>query len=230
MAVEVTNFSNYANYMGNWAEVGAWLKQFADEYFPGGVVDPSDGSWCWYLYPIENETVPLVKVPFLGGTGGNKNGSVQAKYSSLAYLNPVWNEPSSGFIKGAKTSNGFALLHRSGCTWFFSKTNEGHTCIVAHGAGGNNNTWWLLALDLEMDSSNEVIRSVNSKDVLLQGRATVKNCPVTTLLPVVFTSGTWAPNLFLTHYTEAANADGTLQTVLVNGQEYVYDGFIALKG
>lgn len=228
MAIEITQFKQYTNYENNYAEVGTWLKQFADAYFPGGVDDPPDGSWCWYLYPVEDDTETRVKLPFYGGYGGNRNGEIKAKYSTSTACNPVWSDPTSCFVKGVKTDNGFALLNLNGCTWFFSKTNEGHTCIVAHGASTGTTDWLLLANDLEADSSNEVIARATSKDSLLQNRATVKNCPVTALLPVVFTSGNWAPNLFLTHYTQATFY-GDLQKVLIDGQEYIYDGFVALK-
>lgn len=235
MAIEVTNFTGYTGYQTSFAEVGDWLAQNAAEYFPGGIVNPQDRSWTWRLCPIEGDTTTAAVLAFHAGYASNSApGSLVPKYASSAVTcSPAYSSERTGFKMAAKTSNGVVLCHENGNTWFFSKTNEGHTCVVAHGDTRNNvASWRAYATDLENDVDVVTLSSYDGTGTnnFLSQRTILSGCPLTTLLPVVFSRGTWAPNMFMTHYTEAVNADGRLQTVTIDGQEYIYDGFIALKG
>ena len=233
MAIEITTFVNYGNYQQSWGEVGSWLRANATEYFPGGIVDPSDGSWCWYCYPIENDTYTLLKIPF-NMTGATQTpGMVRAKNMLSGQIySPVYNSPNTGYTKAAKTDNGFCLCHQNGSTLFVSKTTEGHICAYAIGTTtqGNSHTYRSLMADLEIDSALVVpYPSYSSVSDALNRRPMMTDCPTTSLLPMAFHEGTYSENLFMTHYTQAI-FNGDLQKVLIDGEEYVYDGFIALKG
>lgn len=234
MAIEVTTFNYPTDPNNNINEVYDWLTENAAEYFPGGIVKDNSSKWI-ACYPIAEDSRTRMAIPFY-----NNNGTVQGhiitKYMPddvVAIVNPNATQYyAHAYRKVAKTENGFALLaDGTGATWFVARTKDGSVCTVATGTiNYNSNAFRFVLADLERGNqyagsnttSSNVTQLVTTYRILSGESSTV-------LAPIVFPSGSYSESLFMTPFSQASfSAD--LQTVIIDGQEYVYDGLFALKG
>lgn len=232
MAIEVTTFNYPTVHTSNIDEVYDWLVVNASEYFPGGITKLTSGTELRILcYTEEGDEAPRICIPFRNNSA-MYTGYVKARYDTAIYaLNPNSSQyGSNAYRKAAKTSNGIAIMaHGSGAVLFVSRTTSGHVCVCASGSPAYNSTqFYLVASDLEKKSFGSP-NVMSSLQALVNSYRLLSEAERTTLVPVVFDGGDYTENLFMTPFTQAAfSAD--LQTVLIDGQDYVYDGLFALKG
>lgn len=231
MAIEMTTFNYPTVPASNIDEVYDWLVANASEYFPGGIVKLTSGSERRILcYVEEGDEAPRICIPFNNNTAGS-TGYVKARYDTAIYgCNPNSTQyANNAYRKAAKTSNGIAIMaHNSGAVWFVSRTKSGHVCVCAYGSPTfNASQYYLVISDLEK-------RSYGSPNVMNNFLALVSSYRLrseaerTALVPVVFDGGDYTENLYMTPFTQAAFS-ANLHIVNFDGQEYAYDGLIALK-
>lgn len=230
MAIEVTTFNYPTVPSSNIDEVYDWLVANASEYFPGGIVKdtPHQQILC---FSFERDEPGMAAIPFSGNNSGEA-GYIRTKYSTGAEtVQPNGpNTNRNGYNKAVKTSCGFALCANwNGGTWFFSKTNTGTVCTFAVSSySWNSNQYCMVFADLGGDI-NAIKRGGHASIYELHSAFRLANgMGITAMVPVCFNCGSYAGNLLYTPFTQTT-FDGGLQTVLVDGQEYVYDGLIALK-
>lgn len=231
MAIEVTTFNYPTDPNNNINEVYDWLVANASEYFPGGIVKLFSGAERRILcYVEEGDEAPRICIPFYNSSP-NYTGYVKARYDTAIYgCNPNSTSYSgNAYRKAAKTSNGIAIMaHGSGAVWFVSRTTSGHVCVCAYGSPTYNTTqYYLVISDLEKKSFGSP-NVMNSFPALVNSYRLRSEADRTALVPIVFDGGGYTENLCMTPFTQA-NFTADLQTVLIDGTEYIYDGFVALK-
>lgn len=231
MAIEVTTFNYPTAPNNNLDEVYDWLVANAAEFFPGGIVKNASRVYI-EVFPIEGDNTTRMIIPF-ATTGNSSAGGIKTKYGMSTYqINPnATSYQSNAYRKAVKTSCGFVLMANSnGATWFVTKTENGNVCTYCLGSKEYGyKTISYIFCDLE----NDVVPSISGTSYssvaeLVSALRPWSGRQFTTLLPIVFTGGTYTTNMLMTPFTQA-NFSGDLQTVLIDGQEYIYDGFIALK-
>lgn len=233
MAIEITKFNYPGTYAQNIHEVYDWLVANASEYFPGGIVKDT-GTYTITCYPIEGDDVTAIRIPF-APTGGSAYGLIRPKYAAAGTnVNPnTGYYQDNAYEAAAKTSYGVVLKAWHYSAWFVTRTDTGSVCTLAYGTPGASSTvnWNVFFSDLENDRAASTLLSsnINSYLNLINNIRQKTSWSTTTLLPVTFSCGTYAPDMFMTHFTQA-DFSGDLRKVLIDGEEYVYDGFIALKG
>lgn len=232
MAIEVTTFNYPTVHTSNIDEVYDWLVVNASEYFPGGITKLTSGTELRILcYTEEGDEAPRICIPFRNNSA-MYTGYVKARYDTANYAcNPNSTAYSgNAYRKAVKTSNGIAIMaHYSGAVWFISKTASGHVCVCASGSPTYNSTQYYIVLsDLEKKSFGSP-NVMSNYSALVSSYRLLSAADHTTLVPIVFDGGDYSENLCMTPFTQA-NFAADLQTVLIDGQEYVYDGLFALKG
>lgn len=232
MAIEVTAFNYPTDPINNINEVYDWLVANASEYFPGGIVKNADVNHRYIrCYPIEGDDRTQMVIPFYN-SNGNAAGCLFPKYATTTYqVNPNGGTyTTNAYRKAAKTPYGVALLANSGATWFVTKTETGSVCTYAIGSQSlNTNRPGVAACDLENDRIPVIRGAFNSMSELVTDLRHISGGGATALVPFVFPCGTHSTSLLYTPFTQATFY-GDLQTVVIDGQEYIYDGLIALKG
>lgn len=231
MAIEVTTFNYPTVPANNIDEVYDWLMANVSEYFPGGIVKDTHQHQI-LCFCFERDGTGMVAIPFLGNNSGSA-GYIRTRYSTGAEtVQPNGpNTSTNGYNKAVKTSCGFALCANSnGATWFFSKTDTGTVCICAVSSYAyNTQQYCVVFADLGGDI-NAIKRGGHTNMHELHDAFVFSHgMGVTAMAPVCFKCGSYTDNLLYTPFTQTT-FDGGLQTVLIDGQEYVYDGMIALKG
>lgn len=232
MAIEVTTFNYPTVPQSNIDEVYDWLVANASEYFPGGIVKDAT-QWRILCYQVEGDVHGIAVIPFSGRTEADA-GYVYTKYGTgIVMVQPNGQSTSAhGYKKAAKTNYGFVLCaDLIGATWFFSKTNTETVCICAVSSVTYNTTgqWKMVLADLGGDGEVVNRGSHTSMYELHHAFRFGEEMGITAMVPVCFNCGSYAVNLLYTPFTQTT-FDGGLQTVLIDGQEYVYDGLFALKG
>lgn len=232
MAIEVTTFNYPTDPNNNINEVYDWLVANASEYFPGGIVKFFSGAERRILcYVEEGDEAPRICIPFYNSSP-TYTGYVKARYDTAIYgCNPNSTTYSgNAYRRAAKTSNGIAIMaHGSGAVLFVSRTTSGHVCVCASGSPAYNATQFYLVLsDLEKKSFDSP-NVMSNLSALVNSYRLRTEADHTTMVPIVFNGGDYTENIFMTPFTQA-NFSADLQTVIIDGQEYVYDGLFALKG
>lgn len=134
------------------------------------------------------------------------------------------------FVAGYKTDYGLVLEGSTGQTYIITKTNTNSTAIVAglHITSGN----YAVYSGCIVSSSawfSPTGSSATSAVSARQGYIINPAAALTTLTPLPFgNSGTYAPNLFVTCFTENGGLT-SVRRLVVNDVEYVYDGTFALR-
>lgn len=229
MAIEITNFNYPTDPNNNINEVYDWLVENASEYFPGGI-ETEISTKRIACTPIEGDAVTRIMLPFYPDTDSG-TGYLRPKYSTEIWR---WNPNGTGysthsFSKAAKTDSGIMLLSDSGLSLAVSRTKLGNVCACAIGTTYYSNpVVRLIATDLENDRVPITTETCSNYATFLSRFRLAAGMPITILLPIAFTGGTYTENVYVTPFTQA-NFNGDLQPVLFNGQEYIYDGFVALK-
>lgn len=231
MAIEVTTFNYPTVPKSNIDEVYDWLVANVSEYFPGGIVKDTK-QWRILCYQVESDVHGIAAIPFYSLRESDA-GYIYTKYGTgIIMVQPNGpNTNTNGYNKAVKTSCGFALCANSnGGTWFFSKTNTGTVCTFAVSSySWNSDQYCMVFADLGGDI-NAIKRGGHTSIYELHNAFRFANgMGITAMVPVCFNCGSYAGNLLYTPFTQTT-FDGGLQTVLINGQEYVYDGLVALKG
>lgn len=232
MAIEVTQFNYPGAYRQNINEVYDWLVANASDYFPGGIVKDTN-LYAINCYPLENDTVTRIAIPFYNNAASS-NGVVRPKYATNdCYVNPnggYYND--NAYMTAAKTDYGFAIRSYHGSSWFVSRTENGDVCTVAYGINASNGSNWRMVFS---DLANDRAVAEGPFEVNASGSALVPSMIwkqkwlATSFTPLPFFCGTHSPNIFVTFFTQSGTVSN-LQRVIFDGVEYVYDGFVALKG
>lgn len=231
MAIEVTAFNYPTSYAQNIDEVYDWLNENAAEYFPGGITKDTSSKRI-YCYPIEGDSQTGIAIPFYNYSN-NVQGYMKTKYDSdQAVVNP--NSTSyydNAYKKAAKTDHGIAILANSGATAYIGRSDNGNICAIMEGSPAYNagNQWRYVFGDLENSSFCATSPAAATLMAMYTTIRLISNGQTTVLVPMVFPGGSYSTSLFMTPFTQA-NFMMDLQTVLIDGQEYVYDGLFALKG
>lgn len=231
MAIEVTTFNYPTDPNNNINEVYDWLASNASEYFPGGITKDTSVKRI-YCNPIEGDVQTVMGIPFYT-IGSNAQGYIKTKYDTgQAIVNPNSSAyTSSAYKKAVKTDHGIAILANSGATMYIGRADNGNVCIIMEGSPAYNtsNQWRYVIGDLE-NSSYCVDGPIGATLMAMYSASRlITNGQTTVLVPMVFPGGSYSTSLFMTPFTQA-NFMMDLQTVLIDGQEYVYDGLFALKG
>lgn len=229
MAIEMTTFNYPTDPNNNINEVYDWLVANASEFLPGGITKVA-GNMIIRCYPIEGDNRTQMVIPFYN-RNGDSAGCLFPKYATTTYqVNPNGTVyATSAYSKAVKTSSGVVLLANSGATWFVTKTETGSVCTYAIGSPDyTQNRPGVAACDFENDGIPVVRGEFNLMSDLVADLRHISGGGVTALVPFVFPCGTYSTNLLYTPFTQATFY-GDLQTVVIDGQEYVYDGLIALK-
>ena len=147
------------------------------------------------------------------------------------------------FNKAFSTSNGFCLLTVSGYGFFVAKDSNNDTFYVMFSRNGNG--WGYVAFT--SSSSERIIGK--TQEIGNTTSAAYQNSPAywiqswfqqygnskitdyktqkTMLEPLMTYEGAYTPNLFLTPYSQYT---GTVGIIQIDGTDYVYNGYCALKG
>lgn len=230
MAIETTVFNYPTDPNNNINEVYDWLTENAAEYFPGGITKDTSAKRI-HCYPIEGDSQTGIAIPFYNNSS-NVQGYMKTKYDTgQAIVNPNSTAYySSAYKKAAKTDHGIAVLANSGATMYIGRADNGNVCAVLEGTSNyNNNNWRFVLGDLENSSYCVDGPSASTASNIAIVSSIIRNGQTTVLTPVAFPGGSYSTSLFMTPFTQA-NFMMDLQTVLIDGQEYVYDGLFALKG
>lgn len=235
MAIETTVFNYPTSPNDNIGEVYDWLVENASDYFEGDIEkDTTSKRLLCYVEPPGQDNAPRIVIPFYN-SAATGNGYVRAKYdtTNVPYNPNGGSYSSASFRRAVKTSCGFVLLSYVGTTLFVTRTTGGNVCILTNGGTASYNTraFRYMFGDLEHSSSlafSSYSTGTDDPSTLAPLVRFTSDDQITTLLPVVFPGGTYTDNMFMTQFTQA-NFYEDLQTVLIDGNEYIYDGFVALK-
>ena len=102
---------------------------------------------------------------------------------------------------------------------FITKSNAGTTAVYAKWVDFNSSAYDYSKFMVADLINSEKIGTVNFK-------GTVISSDMTSLVPICFPSGTYAPKLFVTPYSQYVDYTGIID---VNGTKYAYDGYAALE-
>lgn len=192
----------------NLSEVGSWLQTNAVDIFDD--IQVTDVSILCYIG--ENAA-------FCFDTSGNdRRFFTLANGASQTYYVPY-------FTEAYRTDCGFCLITDTvnyKARLFFTKSNNGNAAVAGYFKPSSGNTsYYYWYADLEKNTAfshphgSTVEKVAGASDAL------------TTLTPVPLgDGGTYAPDLYLTAFTQYPNMRGVIE---IDGVRYVYDGVIALK-
>lgn len=132
------------------------------------------------------------------------------------------------FIRGYACSNGLAVVGENNDIYtviFIGKTEKDSVCVIKSSFSE------LYYADIENGRKIFAASSMNSKDyvyLLNNGEASVR----TSFAPLCFDSGDISNEIFVTPQTQfpATGSPNSEMILVVDGAEYVYDGYIAMKG
>lgn len=230
MAIEITTFNYPTTPADNIDEVYDWLTENVAGFFPGGIA--KDGYNRILCYPIEGDTNTVLAIPFQN-TNQASVGFYRAKYATT---NQVFcpngsASTTNAYRKAAVTSCGFVLMaDATGATVFVTRTTSGSVCVYTVGSTVYNNVqMYGYFTDLENSNGYASIGTAANVGTLISNNRFISEGQTTSLLPIVFPGGSHTTNMFMTQFTQAGFS-ANFERVLLDGQEYVYDGFIALKG
>ncbi len=231
MAIEKTTFKS-VNTNENLTEVQNWLTANATEYFDSFEIVEANCSIKMSMATgayviITPGFSPLLQIR-LADSKGNGSVSLGNKYSGAV-----------GYIECAfKSQHGIVLTtNANDFRIFITKSNAGSTSVYAMSKVYINSTaaesWQMAAADLEnsMSFTKTPYMHNNSSDtrIINAGYYWWSNnsaSDVTVLLPFVFKGGTYAPNMFITPFSQYPKMVCILD---INGEKYFYDGYVALK-
>jgi hypothetical protein len=216
--------------VANATEVADWLAENASEYFDSFEVDTTSNGSYGTSHPLVackiNDVVVLafaasnpgglssavtkVKTLQLSTLGGKTAGpfGVQNSDSVHTYAHTVY---------AIKTDYGIMLYFSDDYSIFVTKSDAGTTAIHAE--------WYYQVGGTEF-YKYYTVDVVNDPAISVFTADTVQQSSLTSLCPIVFTGGTYAPNMFVTPYTQHK---GTTGHINVAGVGYLYNGYVALK-
>lgn len=230
MAIEVTNFNYPTVPNSNIDEVYDWLVANASEYFPGGIRALID-TMRIVCYLNDDDNGPRIVIPFRNNTDASSGYLIPAYATEIYRWNPnATSYTNNAYSKAAKTNSGIMLLSTMGMTLTISRTINGSVCAFTSGGVMYNSTSLrFMATDLENDIQPITTDGANLTYSQYMGTYRVAvSAAATVLLPVTFNCGTHSESMFVTPITQT-DFISDLQKVLIDGQEYIYDGFVALK-
>lgn len=101
-----------------------------------------------------------------------------------------------------------------------TKSSVGNTAVYAKAVDCNSSgNGYILFMAADMINSDK-IDTTNFKSTR------TKLCDITALAPLCFPSGTYAPKVFVTPYSQYVGYTGIID---LNGTKYAYDGYVALE-
>lgn len=221
MAIVKTTFTGQT-LVAQRPELLAYLQENAADYFDAIEADSSGNISCYV-----GETVALL-IGMDGGTTARKvtlanNNAIQA-YSG-SYANPnaaLWQ-----YAK--KTANGVLLVSVSlgslygKVIFFITKNENGETCImgaVTHGDRNSNPRSYFFA-DIKNDTTI-FTPLLNVADFSTLSRSMT----TTSLTPVVFNGGHYAPKLYIATFNQFALTECDIN---ISGKSYASDGVCMLS-
>lgn len=220
MAIEKYYF-NQASYTENNKDVLNWLKTNANEYFDSFErIDTV--NYPRILCKIETKTLLDFATNNPYSSAGyktiqtltiNTDCGTTVSQNGIPYVDDDFI-----MVKYAiKTSGGIMLYMNEIYAIFITKSNAESTSIyVKWRESTPNKRCCYYAADL-----------INSKTISTKNsEQRVESSGLTALAPFCFPSGTYAPNMFLTPFSQFAGTPGIIE---IDGTKYVYDGYVALK-
>lgn len=231
MAIKITTFPYPTSPLDNYPHLLAWLQENAAEYFPGGIIgdDENNKITC---YPVADDTNAKLTIP-----AGITTAAICRTKPILTDMTFYYGNSGSfagaavtdhGIVLKANANNGFAP------TVFISKTTNGDTCMLGAFTGSANSATSYSFRVLDFEKTISVRTSFNSSVELIRKSLRFDNQAFTygrtTLTPICFDTDSYAPDLFLTTFSQDPYNDGTLKIIELDGEKYLYDGLIALRG
>lgn len=199
----------------NEPEVLAFLQANATGYFDS--ITDADG--------VISCMVGSVAALALSFNGTDRTTLTLANGSTVRSYDAQANER---FVAGYKTDYGLMLVGSTGRTYTITKTNVNSAAIVAglQTSAANN-----IVYSGDIANSSAWFFPSQGTNVVDARQRYIINpaAALTTLTPLPFgNSGTYAPNLFVTCFTENGGL-ASARRLVVNDVEYVYDGAFALR-
>lgn len=248
MSVIITYFHDITDPATNGAEVLEWLQNNATEYFSGFELTNNNHILCKLLDGSTEKTV--LDIPLITGTTDDTNGSIQ---SFLMDSGEFFKSSNGGLdaciARACVTTNGIAFRFVSeydttgntgiaSTVMFISKTDQDSTCIVTWSGESTGEYVWAPRIKMcdfvNSDKVTKIGEGLPYAFYIHSVRKALKTVSVTgktTLAPICFDGGTYAPNLFFVPCTQIdLAAYQNFEEVDIDGTRYLYDGNIALKG
>lgn len=217
--------------VANANEVADWLTENATEYFDSFEVDTTtNGTIYGKSHPLVackiNDVVVLAfAASNPGGLGSSvtKVRTLQVATLSGKTASPYGIEYEDNIhtyaytVYAIKTDYGIMLYFSDYYSIFFTKTDTDTTAV---------HTKWYYQVGESVFYKYYVADVVNDPTITVFTADTVQQSPLTSLCHIVFNSGTYAPNMFLTPYSQHKGITGRIN---VGGTNYLYNGYVALS-
>ena len=199
-------------------EVLAWLQANATDYFDSITYDAESSVIKCSVGDKEAFSVLFSDTNRL--TANLKNGAIVKAYGGSAAL----------LQYGIATDHGIAILvQASNPTWLFITRSDSDSLIMAMMcmASSSSGTAHFYVGDFENSPAwSDVYGSSSSGD--LWGKNMSISAALTTLTPIVLKDyPSYTPNLYIMRFTEYL---GNVGKLIINGEEYFSNGYLALKG
>lgn len=218
-------YFNQSSVGANAEDVARWLSENAAEYFDSYEVDTSAGEGYPAISCKIGETEALY-FKVISPTWSTSSGRTAYIALRLTLIKGVAKEidglggtgVSFSRIKyGIKTVGGVLLMMNDAHNLYITKTNAGDTAVYAKWQYyESTQKQGFFAADLIAGTS---VHAPALASVVMAS-------DMTSLGPVCFPGGSYAPALYLTPYTQHK---GTPGLIYVDGTVYAYDGYVALK-
>lgn len=233
MAIDIYHVVDTSSKVGNITEVQEYLNDTRASMFPGGIeklINGNDGDLVFY--PFENLSNVNYTIKYTSFT--NNYGYLTAKNGFTCDVTGD-GHTSSIIDQIALVPNGFGLRFVNGGTIFFGLDTDDNTVVASITKHSNGSAEYASTVCSDFKEENYNSSRISFRksiqgtleQVINQSRQ--PECPKTLLAPIIFGSGGYSTNIFMTPYTEL-NISSGWQKVLMSGQEYLYNGLFALKG
>ena len=233
MAIDIYHVVDTSSKVGNITEVQEYLSATRASMFPGGIekiINGNDGDLVFYPF----EDLSNVNYTIKYTSYGNNFGNLTAKNGFTCDVTGD-NHTSSIIDQIALVPDGFGLRFVNGGTVFFGVDTDSNTVVASITKQSDTSTSYASTVcsDFKEENYNSSRISLRKnvqgtlEQVINQSRQ--PECPKTLLEPIIFGSGGYSTNIFMTPYTQLNVSSGWLK-VLMDGEEYLYNGLFALKG
>jgi hypothetical protein len=218
MAITKTNFTGQT-LAAQAPEVLAFMQANAADYFDTIEADTNGNVKCYVgevlAFQIGMDSSTVRKVTLANGTSIQSNAA-DAYRQLLSY--------------GKKTANGILLVFQGANTgmgnmaFFITKNELGDTCIFGDMKGVNSSTTTTyFCADIKNDTNFlKLLDNAQKSSLAMLSRA----ANVTSLAPIVFNSGHYAPKAYIAAFNQFALIDCD---VSLQGRSYASDGVCMLS-
>ena len=233
MAIDIYHVVDTSSKVGNLTEVQEYLSATRGSMFLGGIeklINGNDGDLVFY--PFEDLTNVNYTIKYTSYS--NSYGYLTAKNGFTCDVTGD-SYTSSIIDQIALVPNGFGLRFVNGGTVFFGLDTDDNTVVASTTKHSSSKVPYASTVCSDFKEENynssriSLRKSIQGtlEEVMNQSRQA--ECPKTLLEPIIFGSGGYSTNIFMTPYTQLNVSSGWLK-VLMDGEEYLYNGLFALKG